>query len=55
MEIAIEHAERDKWLVDMGLLVMRFDNGQVLHETDAVVEQIHRIIGERLILPCPPL
>lgn len=54
-EHARKDAERDRCLADMGLLVMRFDNGQVLHETDAVVEQIHRIIGERLIPPCPPL
>lgn len=43
-------AERDRFLADRGLLVMRFDNGQVLRETDAVVEQIHHIAGERCVM-----
>ena len=48
-EHAWNDAERDRCLADMGLLVMRFNNGQVLHETDAVIEQIYRIIGERCV------
>ncbi len=31
---------RDKFLAELGLIVLRFNNRQVLCETDAVVEQI---------------
>jgi very-short-patch-repair endonuclease len=46
--------ERDNYLSDAGLLVMRFDNRQVLLETDAVVEEILKVIVERQIPPGPP-
>ena len=53
-----EHAERDavrdKFLADAGLLVLRFDNLQVLQETDAVIEVIYEVIRERKTPP-PPL
>jgi very-short-patch-repair endonuclease len=48
-------AERDLCLAEEGLLVMRFDNLQVLRETDAVVETIARTIQERLEIPPDPL
>ena len=43
------HADglRDAALTRMGLRVMRFDDRQVLLETDAVVEAIWRVVMER--------
>jgi very-short-patch-repair endonuclease len=39
--------ERDAVLAEMGLLVVRFDNLQVLRETDMVLAEIYRLcIGE---------
>ena len=54
-EHARKDADRDRCLSDEGFLVMRFDNLQVLQETDAVVEQIYRMIEERQIPPIAPL
>lgn len=54
-EHARKDAERDRCLSESGLLVMRFDNLQVLQETDAVVEEIYRMIEKRQIPPGPPL
>jgi very-short-patch-repair endonuclease len=54
-EHARKDAERDRWLSDAGLLVMRFNNLQVLQETDAVAEQICRMIEERQIPSDSPL
>jgi len=48
-------AERDAALVTLGLLVLRFDNLQVLKELDAVVEQIFMMIKERVKSPPAPL
>lgn len=53
-EHAGKDAERDKCLVEAGLLVMRFDNLQVSQETDAVVEEIQAVVRERLNPPRPP-
>jgi len=39
-------AVRDDWLVAQGLAVLRFDNLQVLRETDAVVEVIAQRVME---------
>ena len=39
--------QRDEGLAEMGLLVVRFDNLQVLKETEAVLEKIHSICEER--------
>jgi very-short-patch-repair endonuclease len=39
---------RDAFLESQGLRVLRFDNLQVLHELDAVVEVIFWVVGERL-------
>jgi very-short-patch-repair endonuclease len=48
--------ERDRSLSEMGLKVMRFDNSQILSETDSVVEAILAEIQNRLqIPPTPPL
>lgn len=48
-------AERDLFLADHGLLVLRYDNRQVLLETYAVIEEIERVCSERQIPPSPPL
>lgn len=54
-EHARNDSERDKCLADAGLVVMRFDNRQVLLETDAVIGEILRVMRERQIPPGPPL
>lgn len=50
-----EHREkdqvRDQTLAELGLLVLRYDNRQVLLETEAVVEDIYTKVGERLGSP----
>lgn len=48
-------AERDACLAGHGLLVLRYDNRQVLQETGAVIEAIERVCSERQIPPVPPL
>jgi len=49
----IEHREydtvRDAFLKENGLLVLRFDNLQVLKETDSVVGEIFRVCAEKKI------
>jgi very-short-patch-repair endonuclease len=40
--------DRDAALADLGLRVLRFDNRQVLLETDAVLEVINKRVKERL-------
>ena len=42
---------RDEALAQLGLRVLRFDNGQVLAEIDGVVEQIYLIAKQRLESP----
>jgi very-short-patch-repair endonuclease len=47
---------RDAFLAEQGLQVLRFDNRAILKQTDAVVEEVCRVCGERLeIPPGPPL
>jgi len=45
---AVRDQERDRYLADSGLLILRFNNYQILRETDAVVEQILIAIGKGL-------
>jgi very-short-patch-repair endonuclease len=45
---AIRDKQRDTYLSNLGLLVLRFNNLQVLRETDAVVEVIWNTLSERL-------
>ena len=45
---AIRDEQRDVYLSNLGLLVLRFNNLQVLGETDAVVEMIWSTLSERL-------
>jgi len=40
--------ERDRYLAGEGLLVMRFDNAQVLSETESIVERLLEVILNRL-------
>ena len=47
---------RDAFLAELGLLVLRFDNGTILNYTEVVLEKVYQICGERLeIPPGPPL
>jgi len=49
---------RDEYLKSQGLLVMRFNNLQVLQQLESVVQEIFRTVVERLqeeIPPDPPL
>ena len=49
---------RDGYLASLGLKVLRFHSGEVLKESDAVVEAIYRVLTEELnaeIPPGPPL
>ncbi len=39
--------QRDAALAALGLMVLRYDNLQVLKELDAVVEHIYVVVGER--------
>ncbi|MEJ5036240.1 endonuclease domain-containing protein [Acinetobacter johnsonii] len=45
---------RDQALSELGLVVLRFSNRQILTETDAVVEQIYWIAKQRLESPKSP-
>lgn len=47
-------AERDACLASQGLLVLRFDNRQVLLETEAVIEEILNVCKERQIPSAAP-
>ena len=42
---------RDQALSELGLVVLRFSNRQILTETDAVVDQIYWIAKQRLETP----
>ncbi|MEG0652937.1 MAG: DUF559 domain-containing protein [Acinetobacter sp.] len=41
---------RDEALAELGLMVLRFDNLQILNEIDAVVEVIYCVVEQRLEL-----
>ncbi len=47
----VKDQERDAAFAGLGLLVLRFDNRQVLTETHAVMEMIDRAVKERLNPP----
>ena len=44
----IKDCERDVLLLNIGIKVLRFDNRQVLMETDAVLKVIHDELFQRL-------
>ncbi len=46
---------RDAYLETLGLRVLRFDNLQVLKETEAVLEAILGVVEARVKSPLPPL
>jgi very-short-patch-repair endonuclease len=45
---------RDAFLADLGIYVIRFNSREVLVETDAVVEAIHQAVTVWLKLKIPP-
>jgi very-short-patch-repair endonuclease len=47
-------AERDEFLRHQGVMVLRFDDRQVLLETKSVLEEIFRTCSERLKIKCNP-
>uniref|UniRef100_C6E5X0 DUF559 domain-containing protein n=1 Tax=Geobacter sp. (strain M21) TaxID=443144 RepID=C6E5X0_GEOSM len=47
-------AARNLFLQEQGLMVIRFDDRQVLLETAAVLDEIFRICQRRANPPCPP-
>jgi len=56
-EGAKRDADRETFLREQGVMVVRFDNRQVLLETVAVLEEIVRICRQRVLKtnpPCPP-
>ena len=44
----IRDIARDEWLMQQGLMVLRFDNLQMLRETKAVLAEIWRVVEGRL-------
>ncbi|HLE02771.1 MAG TPA: endonuclease domain-containing protein [Dehalococcoidia bacterium] len=55
---ALKDRSRDRYLVSVGLRVLRFNSREVLKECDGVVEAIYRTVAEQLnakIPPSPPL
>lgn len=42
---------RDEALAELGLMVLRFDNLQILNEIDGVVEMVFEIVRQRLESP----
>lgn len=51
----LKDRKRDMYLESLGQQVLRFDNLQVLKETEAVLETIFGVVGERLKSPPAPL
>jgi very-short-patch-repair endonuclease len=51
----VSDQRRDAYLESLNLRVLRFDNLQVLKETEAVLETIFGAVGERVKSPPAPL
>ena len=51
----LKDRKRDMYLESLGQQVLRFDNLQVLKETEAVLDTICRVVGGRLKSPLAPL
>lgn len=51
----VSDRRRDAYLGSLGLRILRFDNLQVLKETEAVLEMIFGVVGERVKSPPAPL
>ena len=45
----VKNRQRDAFLSSRGLTVLRFHNGQVLQETDSVIEAIYQHITSKLV------
>jgi very-short-patch-repair endonuclease len=45
---------RDAFLRAAGLMVLRFENNDILHDTECVLEPIRRALRQRLAPPLPP-
>jgi very-short-patch-repair endonuclease len=53
-EHALKDRSRDRYLVSLGLKVLRFNSREVLEERDAVVEAIYGTVAEQLSAKIPP-
>ncbi|MDD5390255.1 MAG: endonuclease domain-containing protein [Gallionellaceae bacterium] len=53
-EYQARDAQRDAWLNAQGLKVLRFDDRQVLTETEAVLEVILRVVRQSTVVQIPP-
>lgn len=51
----VSDRRRDAYLGSLGLRILRFDNLQVLKETETVLEMIFGVVGERVKSPPAPL
>lgn len=51
----VSDQRRDAYLESLNLCVLRFDNLQVLKETEALLETIFEVVAERVKSPPPPL
>lgn len=49
----VKDAERDTILGALGLKVLRFTNTQALEETKAVLEEIEKVVNQRIVLKSP--
>ncbi|EGW23640.1 endonuclease domain-containing protein [Methylobacter tundripaludum] len=47
-------AERDRALESMGIMVLRFDNRQVLTELDAVMSVVFNVVEKQIKIQIPP-
>jgi len=47
-------AERDRALESMGIMVLRFDNRQVLTELDAVMNVVFNVVEKQIQIQIPP-
>ena len=50
---ALKDRRRDRYLVSLGLKVVRFNSREVLEESDAVVQAINRTVAEQLSAKSP--
>ena len=50
----LKDRRRDRYLVSLGLKVVRFNRREVLEESDAVVQAIYRTVAEQLSAKIPP-
>ena len=51
---ALQDRSRDRYVVSLGLKVVRFNSREVLEESEAVVQAIYRTVAEQLSAQIPP-